>query len=410
MHLIVLDDDPRIAALVAALVRERRWSIDIAGNDAEFRSLYGSRVPDAILLDLQLGASDGIEQMRFLRESGYSGVIALMSGFDARVLASAQQLGQSFGLRIAGVLEKPARAAHIREVLDEIERHWLRTTSASSVQPDTSDPEAAIVQPQGIIDALRAGEMALYLQPILSAKDYSVIRLEALIRWHRPGGKMILPDRFIPSAEREQAVIDELTLWVIKTALDEYRRVAAHGVPIPIAVNLSGMNLRSLDFPDRLAALVAAAEAPPSALVLEITEGVAMHNSSTNIDILTRLRLKGFELAIDDLGTGYSSLKALKQIPFSEIKIDKSFVGDMLKSRESRAIVTSIIDLAKRMNLICIAEGVENNDTATQLCSMGIDCLQGYLYSVPLPCERAIEWLAQWTASHLSEKTDRSIG
>ncbi|HEX3895506.1 MAG TPA: EAL domain-containing response regulator [Rudaea sp.] len=409
MFLIVLDDESRIASLIATLARERGWSAAVAISDTEFQKLYSANVPDAIMLDLRLGASDGIEQLRFLQAARYRGAIVLMSGFDPRVLASAQQVGRSLGLRIATVLEKPARVTRIRDVLKELETQ-LEPGAVFDQTESPAAPEADSIQPEGLADALQHGEMDLYLQPILNAAYLSVVRLEGLIRWRRPDSGIVLPDKFISVAERDPAVIDRLTFWVIKTALDQYLRLAEFGYAIPISVNISGMNLRSLDFPDRLAELVAQAGAPPSALALEITESVAMHDRGPIVDILTRLRLKGFELAIDDLGTGHSSLEALKEMPFSEIKIDKSFVSDALKSRTSLAIVTSIIDLAGRMGVVCTAEGVESDDISVLVSNLGITYLQGYFYSRPIPFSSLVTWLAAWTAAHRSDESNRSTG
>jgi EAL domain-containing protein (putative c-di-GMP-specific phosphodiesterase class I) len=325
------------------------------------------------------------------------------------VLASAQQVGRSLGLRIATVLEKPARVTRIRDVLKELETQ-VEPGAVFDQTESPAAPEADSIQPEGLADALQHGEMDLYLQPILNAAYLSVVRLEGLIRWRRPDSGIVLPDKFISVAERDPAVIDRLTFWVIKTALDQYLRLAEFGYAIPISVNISGMNLRSLDFPDRLAELVAQAGAPPSALALEITESVAMHDRGPIVDILTRLRLKGFELAIDDLGTGHSSLEALKEMPFSEIKIDKSFVSDALKSRTSLAIVTSIIDLAGRMGVVCTAEGVESDDISVLVSNLGITYLQGYFYSRPIPFSSLVTWLAAWTAAHRSDESNRSTG
>lgn len=408
MYLIVLDDDSRIAALIAALARERGWTVGVAVTGKEFQTQYDSKVPDAIMLDLRLGSSDGIEQLRFLQTSQYRGAVVLMSGFDARVLASAQQVGRSMGLRVTSILEKPARATRIRDVLKELETQLEPTPVSDPAQAPAS--EADSIRPEGIAQALERGEMELYLQPILNAAYLSVVRLEGLIRWNRPGFGVILPDKFISIAERDTAIIDRLTYWVIAKALEHYRRLAESGSAVPIAVNISGMNLRSLDFPDRLAELVEKAGAPPSALALEITESVAMRDRGPIADILTRLRLKGFEIAIDDLGTGHSSLEALREMPFSEIKIDKSFVSDALKSRTSLAIVTSIIDLAGRMGIVCTAEGVESDDIAVLVTNLGIDHLQGYFYSPPVPFENLVGWLAVWTAAHRADEFGRSAG
>jgi EAL domain-containing protein (putative c-di-GMP-specific phosphodiesterase class I)/ActR/RegA family two-component response regulator len=409
MLLIVLDDETRIASLIAALARERNWTVGVTTSGTEFQSLYSAKAPDAIMLDLQLGSSDGIEQLRFLQAKHYRGAVVLMSGVDPRVLASAQQVGRSLGLRIVSVLEKPARVARIRDVLKELETQ-LEPAPVFDPTESLAAPEPDSIRPEGLAEAMDRGEMELYLQPILNAADLSVVRLEGLIRWRLPGHGILLPDKFISVAERDPAVIDRLTFFVIKTALEQYLRLRENGCAVPIAVNISGMNLRSLDFPDRLAELVAQAGAPPSALALEITESVAMRDRGPIIDILTRLRLKGFELAIDDLGTGHSSLEALKEMPFSEIKIDKSFVMDALKSRTSLAIVTSIVDLAGRMGIVCTAEGVESDDIAVLVTNLGIDHLQGYFYSRPIPFGSIVVWLSTWTAAHRSDESHRSAG
>lgn len=412
MHVLILDDDLRMAALVAALAREGGWTAESASSGTEFQELYRTRAPDAIMLDLQLGASDGIEQMRFLRTAGYLGAIALMSGFDSHVLASAQQLGLSFGLKITGVLEKPARAARVRDVLKEMETSYLKNAASEVFAERTTTTAAAMkdIEPNEIAAALNRGEIELHLQPILSGDGVAVVQLEGLMRWFNPQCGIILPSQFIPIAEREAVVIDQLTSCVIQTALNHYRHLAENGFAIPIAVNISGVNLRSLAFPDRLAELVASTGIPPSALALEITESVAMHGTETVVDVLTRLRLKGFSLAIDDLGTGFSSLQALRQIPFSEIKIDKSFIADLLESRESHAIVTSMIDLARRMNLVCVAEGVENHETAKLLRTLHIDRMQGYFFSRPISLEDLIKWLTEWNAVSRSAESNRSAG
>ena len=135
---------------------------------------------------------------------------------------------------------------------------------------------------------------------------------------------------------------------------------------------------------------------PARHLCLELTESAAFKNATSTMDILSRVRLKGMQLSIDDFGTGYSSLKMLRQMPFSEIKIDQSFVGDATTSRDSRAIVRSIIDLAANMDMACVAEGVETEETADLLEHLGVRDLQGYLIARPMPVAAVPTWLASW--------------
>jgi len=400
MHLVVLDDDLRIANFLGLLARERNWTVSIATNPGDFQRFCIAEEPAAVTLDLFLGNSDGVEQLRFLASIGYRGTVALMSGFDGRVLASAEQVANSLGLSIAATLQKPMRVAQVRQMFDAIER---RIEQASLEQVNARNVAAAnliskSISASDVLDAIDDGQMRLHLQPIVNAEGNCVDQLEALIRWQLPGGEMVFPDQFLPIAERDSFVIDRLLRWTLDAAFASHRELINLGSPAAIAVNVSGANLRSLDFPDHIAAHLFAARVPPSAIVLEVTESVAIGSSSLIADVLTRLRLKGFQLAIDDLGTGHSSLSLLRQMPFSEIKIDKSFVHDMFNSRDSLAIVKSMIDLARNMNLRCVAEGVETEETERALLRLGVDRLQGYLYARPLPQEEIAAWLMQWNS------------
>jgi EAL domain-containing protein (putative c-di-GMP-specific phosphodiesterase class I)/ActR/RegA family two-component response regulator len=399
MHLLVLDDDVRIVTFIASVASEKGWSVDTSTSEREFHKLYTDRLPDVIMLDLQLGISDGVEQLRFLRQENYDGVVVVMSGFDSRVLAAAQQLGESLGLCITNGLQKPMRAVQVRAVLEEAERRMpinVGNRDLSETSGRTHAPELEELTPSLIAEAIGATEMELFLQPIISATDYSVAYCEALIRWNHPTHGMIPPNAFISIAEQDEAVIDQLTTWIIGAAIEHYKRLIDVGFDIPISINVSGKNLHSLDFPDRLSMLIDQAQVSPEALSLEITESVAMHDPRQITDIMTRLRLHGFKLAMDDFGTGYSSLMALRQMPFSSLKVDQSFVNDLLVSQDAYTIVKSVIDLSKNMGLKSVAEGVETEAIASMLIRLGIDELQGYYFSRPLPFAKFEQWVKMW--------------
>lgn len=397
MHLLVLDDDPGMAEFMGAAAREYGWTVDVTTREADFRARCRGHPPDAILLDLQLAGGDGVEQLRFLHGEHYRGAVVLVSGFDSRVRVAAQQVGVSLGLDIVAELAKPIRARQLEEVLGEIE---CRLTPPESPPAPAAPPSARTgdLVPDMVTGAIDAGEMLLYLQPILAAGTRAVVRFEALARWRHPANGFIPPDAFIPVAERDGAVMDRLTMWVIGEATRHYRHLEQAGFPTPIAVNVSGLNLTMLDFPDRVAALVDSSCVSPGNIVLEVTESVAMSDPALIVDVLTRLRLKGFGLAMDDFGTGFSSLKALRRMPFSEIKIDRSFIADMLTSADSMVIVKSVIDLARNMGMESVAEGVETEEIARRLTELGVDTLQGYHFSRPLPIDMACHWLGQRSA------------
>jgi len=375
---------------MATVARRRGWEVSTATRPDSFQDLISAAPPDAILLDLQLGASDGIEQLRFLHTRNYRGNIVLMSGFDARVLASAQEIGDSLGLTIAAVIEKPARIARIEGVLLAIEQAPAKPQAAT--MPEPAGPRAIL--PHDIDEAIAAGNMALQLQPIVNAGG-TVERAEALIRWWDPMRGPVLPDAFVSVAETDGAVMDRLTMWVAETAAQHYRRLAELGEPVQICINISGCNLRDADFPDHMAALRERMSVPWGGIGLEITESVAMHDLDATASVLARLRLKGFAVALDDFGTGHSSLTTLRRMPFSTIKIDKSFVRDLLTSNDSLTIVRSVIQLAHDMRLSSVAEGVENAEVAHRLIELGIGALQGYYFSKPLPFDAFATWLQE---------------
>lgn len=184
-----------------------------------------------------------------------------------------------------------------------------------------------------------------------------------------------------------------LTLWAAGKAAQCQQSLAAGGADVAITVNISSINLRALDFADRLHDAVRQVGGSPGRLGLELTETAAFQDVTRTADILLRLRIKGFELAIDDFGTGYSSLKILKQLPFSALKIDRSFITDLLVSRDSASIVRAIIDLARHMELQTVAEGVETESVAAALEQYGIGFLQGYHISRPLSLQQFVTWL-----------------
>jgi EAL domain-containing protein (putative c-di-GMP-specific phosphodiesterase class I)/ActR/RegA family two-component response regulator len=397
-RLLVLDDEPALGQILLRIAQRCGWTAAATTKVAEFQAAFDAARPDAIMLDLQLGAADGVEQLRFLADRRYDGAIVLMSGFADRVLHAARELGKSLGLEVVAALSKPATNEQIKALLDGFAAYRAQAPSAPAAVADAPGDDEPLTAAR-LDRGLEAGELVLEYQPIVSSRTRRVEVLEALARWHHPARGVIMPDAFIPVGEREQAVIDRLTQWAVRSAGAHARQLDREGVPTPVAVNISAKNLRLLDFPDRLVDLVLGEGSSPAAITLEITESAATGDPTVTRDILTRLRLKGFRLAMDDFGTGFSSLKALLGSPFSELKIDKSFVADVLTSPDARVIVKSTIGLAQEMGLKTVAEGVETQGVQDQLHEFGVDNIQGYHISRPMPASRVSGWLTQWQAS-----------
>jgi EAL domain-containing protein (putative c-di-GMP-specific phosphodiesterase class I) len=195
-------------------------------------------------------------------------------------------------------------------------------------------------------------------------------------------------------AERH-GLIDQLTQWGLRTSLRQWRSWQASGVDTALAFNISALSLEHLDFPDLVERMCRGLDVPTDRLVLELTEG-ATQPLIKLMDTLTRFRIKGIGLAIDDFGTGYSSLIQLRQLPFTEVKIERLFIQDLAQSRDSRTIVKAIIDLAHGLGLSATAEGVETPEQLAILRDFGCDIIQGYLIAQPL----APEDLSAWATRH----------
>ena len=250
----------------------------------------------------------------------------------------------------------------------------------------------------GLLDgferALLNRRLHLVYQPKVSLTDGSLKRVEALVRWDDPKFGPVAPSRFVPLAERH-GLIDPLTHWGLGTALRQWRLWAAEGIDICLAFNISALSLDALDFPDLVERMCAAIDVPTERLVLELTES-ATQPLIKLMDTLTRFRIKGIGLAIDDFGTGYSTLMQLRQLPFTELKIDRFFLTDIATSSDSRLIVKTMIDLAHGLGLTATAEGVETEEQLRMLGELGCDVAQGYLIATPLAPERLGEWYAAW--------------
>lgn len=191
-----------------------------------------------------------------------------------------------------------------------------------------------------------------------------------------------------PTVAEESDLIRRLTDWVVRNAARQAALWHADDHSLDVSVNISAHDLDDLELPERLAQHCATAGISPHCIILELTETGAMRQAVQMMDVLTRLRLKGFRLSIDDFGTGYSSLVQLQQLPFSEVKIDRSFVARLVENRDCRAIAEMAIELARRLGLKSVAEGVEDEPTLNVLIEMGCHVAQGYHLSRPMPAER----------------------
>ena len=249
--------------------------------------------------------------------------------------------------------------------------------------------------------AAERGEMFMLYQPKISLHTGELAGVEALMRWQSSQFGLLLPAMFIPAAERSGS-IDELSEWGLSVVLNQWLSWRDQGFNTNIAFNISALTLRDIHFPDILQRMCHIRGVPCDRLTIEVTEGATQHVVRL-LDTITRFRIKGLSVEIDDFGTGFSSLHQLRQLPYTGLKIDKCFVEDVTQHAEARVIVKSVTDLAHGLGLIATAEGVEDHETLMVLKELGCDAAQGFVIGHPM---RAAE-LAHWMLGSLSEWRQR---
>jgi diguanylate cyclase len=245
--------------------------------------------------------------------------------------------------------------------------------------------------------ALETGELVLHYQPQVDVFTGRTVGVEALVRWQHPTRGLLSPAEFLALAE-VHGLLGALTENVLAQAVAQAARWQQEGLDVRMPVNLSASNLLDIHLPERVRALLQLHGLPPSALVLEVTETVLMSDPELSLTVVGALAALGTTVSIDDFGTGYASLTYLRELPVAELKPDRSFTTDLLTDARTAAIVSSTIELAHRLGLRVVAEGVEHSATLTQLQALGCDESQGYLRSPPLPAEIFSRWLSEQTA------------
>ncbi|MDW5376059.1 EAL domain-containing protein [Halomonas sp. HP20-15] len=249
---------------------------------------------------------------------------------------------------------------------------------------------------QRFAQALGAGELRLHYQPQVDMASNAVVGVEALIRWQHPEDGLLLPGAFLPLIEDSVLELD-MGEWVIDQALRQLQCWQREGIELPIHINISPTHLLTGDFIERLVSRLAHyPEIRPGSLKLEVLETAAMHDIGAALDAISQCQALGIDIAMDDFGTGFSSLTYLRQLPVDLIKIDQSFVRGMLIDPDDMAIVESVIYMAQRFGKPMLAEGVESLDHARALLTRGCQLAQGFGIARPMPAARLLGWLAQW--------------
>ena len=363
--------------------------LEAANGREALNLLVGRDEPvDIVFCDLDMPEMDGVEFIRHVAEGQLASAVAVISAMEVSILNTVETMAKAYGLQVLGVIAKPFN-------LEDL------TKCISNFQSKELDLEAYVARAEFNTEDLKYGllnrEFLTFFQPKVSIATGEVQGVETLVRWFRSGHGVVSPLHFIPQMERE-GLVTALTETLLKQTCGYLKAWAERGHVITASVNVSMFCLTEVGIADRFHDLVKDCGCDPRQIILEVTESGVMTDVAKVLNVLARLRLKGFGLSIDDFGTGYSSLQQLSNVPFTELKIDQAFVKDSPTQPRHRTIIEASLDLARKLKLETVAEGVETRAEWDLLKSLGCQQAQGYFVAHPMPGHLMPDWIQMWQA------------
>lgn len=376
---LIVDDDPTQLLILAGYFHSLRAAEVLeagSAGDALRQLNQPGQVVDLIVTDLMMPDMDGIELLRELKAADYHGKLALISSLDQAMINSARKLGEMHGLNIIGTCRKPLRKA----CLDSV---FLTPESPRGKFDMVSDRD---VTAERIVSGLENGAFRPFYQPKIDIRQKRIIGAEALVRWCDPVMGVLMPADFLPVVEAED-LTNEMTFDLMKSIFQDIASWKNQGLSIKTSINVTAHEIAILEFPDIVGRLLRDSGILPSDIGIEITENAVVEFNTNSLEVLSRLRLMGAEIAIDDFGTGFANIKALKEFPYTELKIDQSFIKGMTNDPFCQETVRAAVTLGRQMNMRLLAEGIETVDEWEFVKQRGVDEAQGFLFAKPMPVE-----------------------
>jgi EAL domain-containing protein (putative c-di-GMP-specific phosphodiesterase class I)/CheY-like chemotaxis protein len=343
-----------------------------------------------IITDVDMPEMDGLEFLRRLSEEAPQTAVAIHSALDRSLLKSIEVMAAAYGVDLISVLEKPVTEQALSEV---VARALERTTNPKQVVADADEAQVKA--------AVKQHEFEPWFQPKVHLRSGQVSGAEVLVRWCRLHADPLPPDRFLTMV-REGGMMRSLTLAVAARSAEYLSKVGSRGKDFTLSLNVCPTLLDDPEFAASLVRALTSAGAKPEEVVLEITESAASRNQGAALENLARLRMRGFELSIDDFGTGHSSLAKLVRTPFSELKIDREFVVKLATDPAARTLVESVIAIARRLGLRTVAEGIETEAQREILIELNCDMGQGYLFAKPMAAADWLQWMQERRAPQVA--------
>lgn len=383
--ILIVEDDPKSCAMLRGIADHLGSHFVEAESTDALHQILSIRRPSVAVLALDLQGGNGLAAIRALADHGVRPATVFIGSVDERVFASARRAATSQGLVVVGCCRRP---------IDERRLERLLISYVRALPPPSQEE---------LETALSQGDLSLRYQPKISLAGGKprVQGVEALVRWEHPHRGTLQPRHFLPAFER-YGLMTQLTDIVIQDAIRQAGDWQRRGYTLEMVVNLSLRLVQDRDFPARLADTLSEYNVPPRGLVLDITEASLTEDRDLMFDVFTRLRILGVGISLDNFGTGSSSLIDLYRMPFSEIKVDSTLIGEAAYEREAQLIIRGIANLAHSLDIAVCAAGVESRASLEFLLAANFDSAQGRLFCGPVGPADVEKLVSTWPGAALA--------
>jgi EAL domain-containing protein (putative c-di-GMP-specific phosphodiesterase class I)/CheY-like chemotaxis protein len=377
-HIFIVDDDALVRTLAANVLVHGDFVTHQFSTAPQVEAALTKWSPVLIILDLSLADSDAVEVMRSLATARFSGSVLLLSGQGASTLEEVNSVGEAHGLKMLPPLGKPFRTADLRAAAK---------VAAATAERRSSDTN--------LETALQNSWLELWYQPKIDLGTRTLCGAEGLIRIAHPEQGILLPGTFLPAPGDPLYV--PLTDFIIRRALADWTIFSAAGMNHKLAINVPASVLQRPDFVSNLRNHLPKSPKFPG-LIVEVTEDEAISNPDLAREIAVQLKLYKVGVSIDDFGAGHSTLARLKELPFSELKLDRSFVDGCSVDARKRQMCEAVAELALRFNITSVAEGIESQDDLKVITDLGYQIGQGFVFARPMPAAEFLKMLGTRTS------------
>lgn len=396
MSILLIDDDPFYSQLAVEVLNNLGYDEVAIANDGNsgLDCLRSSELRyDVVICDLNMPEMNGVEFIRHASKTGFDGGIILLSGENKRMLETAYGVAKTHDANILGAMAKPINPDELRETMGRLQPNSDSKRSFIPQEPITE------TQLRDGIEGSENDAVLLVYQPKIDVRSGKIVGVETLARWWNRDRGVLGPGAFIPLAE-EKDLIDDLTNTIYRKAVQQTASWQKDKIDLRTAINFSVNSFSRQEFCDFLVNTVQEARIDPSNLLLEITETQAMSIAVNCLESIIGMRLNRFGLSIDDFGTGNSSLAQLKNIPFTELKVDRAFVTGAGSNESALAILEASISLARKLEMVVVAEGVETREDWDLVEQLGVDYVQGFYCARPMSNDDLMVFMNEWTGPH----------